>query len=89
MHPGGRLALAAAALGKRQRRDVRIRERGRVDEREGPAVRRHRPGQRKGHVGGSRHDVTVRDAGIAHVVSGDPDFGRIVDFTLYRPSDLE
>jgi predicted nucleic acid-binding protein len=33
--------------------------------------------------------ITARDAGIAHVASGDPDFSRIEDFTLYRPSDLE
>jgi predicted nucleic acid-binding protein len=33
--------------------------------------------------------VTARNAGIAHVASGDPDFGRIEDFTLYRPSHLE
>jgi predicted nucleic acid-binding protein len=33
--------------------------------------------------------VTARDAGIAHLASADPDFGRIEDCTWYRPSDVE
>jgi predicted nucleic acid-binding protein len=33
--------------------------------------------------------VTARDAGITHLASGDPDFSRVEDLTLYRPSDLE
>lgn len=33
--------------------------------------------------------VAARDAGIAHIASADPDFGRIGDVMLYRPSDLK